>query len=81
MRSWIRSRMEKGELEGQPELHLDSRAERGNTAAMWGADKEHKKEKMMHRGESVDITNAIEADDFFGDDSDEEENDGDGDGD
>ena len=81
MRSWIRSRMEKGELEVQPELHLDPRVERGNTTATWGADKEHKKVKMMHRGQSVDITNAIEADDFFGDNSDEEENDGDGDGD
>ena len=64
--------MEKGELEGEPELHLDSR-ERGNTAAMYGADEEHKKEKKMYREESVDIKNGAEGDDFFGDDNDAEE--------
>lgn len=73
MRSWIRSRMEKGELEGEPELHLDSRVEGKNVTTVWDADEGHKKAKMMRREEGVDVKNAVEADDFFGDDNDERE--------
>lgn len=42
VRSWIRSQMEKGELEGEPELHLNSRVEGKNVTAMWDADEGHK---------------------------------------
>jgi hypothetical protein len=82
VRQWIRERMDKGELEREPELHLDARAGSGNkkSGTEWGAvyDVKAGKGSKGEGGKESNMTTAgggVEADAFFGDDDTEEDED------
>ncbi|KAJ7478608.1 hypothetical protein B0H11DRAFT_1279280 [Mycena galericulata] len=71
VRTWIRSRMDNGELSAEPELHLDSRG--GGGTVDWGG------EKKKRSGATTDSVLEAQYDDpedaFFGDEDEEESSD------
>ncbi|KAG6878288.1 hypothetical protein C0992_008295 [Termitomyces sp. T32_za158] len=73
VRSWIRERMEAGELPADPELHLDSRVHDAKTArrstAEWGSSK--KTDEKAPKAPAHDLQEPEDA--FFGDDTEDEE--------
>lgn len=84
VRKWIRIRMDKGELQMEPELHLDAGERNGSkrSGTTLGVTYDAKSEKGS-KGQNGGDSNlkraggGVEADTFFGDDDTEEEEDGD----
>ncbi|KAG5719723.1 rRNA-processing protein EFG1 [Termitomyces sp. T112] len=72
VRSWIRGRMEAGEIPSDPELHLDSRVQEPKTVRQstseWGGGSKKKDEETPATAHKQ----AEPEDAFFGDDTDEE---------
>jgi hypothetical protein len=72
VRSWIRGRMERGELSTEPELHLDARggsSKKSSRGEEWGV----KPVKGVPAGALASGgTEGMEDDAFFGDDDDDE---------
>jgi hypothetical protein len=80
VRKWIRDRMDKGELQMEPELHLDAGERDGSkksgTTLGVAYDAKSEKGSKGQNGENSNLKNAggsVEADAFFGDDDTEEE--------
>lgn len=75
VRAWIQEQMGKGELEREPDLHLDSRergAQRVRNGKEW--DDEGPKSKMKSSEMVKDAgLGGVKNDAFFGDDDDDEE--------
>ncbi|KAF9463532.1 hypothetical protein BDZ94DRAFT_1192598 [Collybia nuda] len=74
VRSWIRSRMESGELPTDPELHLDTRGSSGNISSRGEERGDHNKRSMTEPAKAPDTGGGdMEEDAFFGDDDEESE--------
>jgi len=79
VRKWIRDRMDKGELQMEPELHLDAGERSGSkkSGTMSGVAYDGKTQKVSkgQNGENSNLKSVgggVEADAFFGDDDSEE---------